>query len=87
MIPIQDTVRSRNPPQAVYALIGLNFLVFALELTLPHEDLDRLFYLLGIVPARVRASGVGLPGRIPGRRLLAVPDQHVPPRRLGPHHR
>ena len=51
MIPIQDTVRSRNPPQAVYALIGLNVLVFALELTLPHEDLDRLFYLLGIVPA------------------------------------
>ena len=52
MIPIQDTVRSRNPPQAVYALIGLNVLVFALELTLPLEDLDRLFYLLGIVPAR-----------------------------------
>jgi membrane associated rhomboid family serine protease len=65
MIPIQDTVRSRNPPQAVYALIGLNFLVFALELTLPHEDLDRLFYLLGIVPARYAhpewASRVGFP--------------------------
>ena len=50
------------------------------------EDLDRLFYLLGIVPA-LHAPGVGRPGRIPGRRLLAVPDQHVPPRRLGPHHR
>jgi membrane associated rhomboid family serine protease len=52
MIPIQDTVRSRNPPLAVYALIALNLLVFALELSLPHEGLDRLFYLLGIVPAR-----------------------------------
>ena len=65
MIPIQDTVRSRNPPQAVYALIGLNVLVFGLELTLPHEDLDRLFYLLGIVPARYAhpewASRVGFP--------------------------
>ena len=65
MIPIQDTVRSRNPPLAVYALIGLNFLVFALELTLPHEDLDRLSYLLGIVPARYAhpewASRVGFP--------------------------
>ena len=61
MIPIQDTVRSRNPPLAVYALIGLNVLVFALELTLPHEDLDRLFYLLGIVPARMRIRS-GPPG-------------------------
>jgi rhomboid family protein len=52
MIPIQDTVHSRNPPLAVYALIALNLLVFALELSLPHEALDRLFYLLGIVPAR-----------------------------------
>jgi membrane associated rhomboid family serine protease len=52
MIPIQDTIRSRNPPLAVYALIGLNVLVFAFELTLPHGDLDQLFYILGIVPAR-----------------------------------
>jgi membrane associated rhomboid family serine protease len=52
MIPIQDTVPSRNPPLAVYALIALNLLVFALELSLPNEGLDRLFYLLGIVPAR-----------------------------------
>jgi membrane associated rhomboid family serine protease len=52
MIPIQDTVSSRNPPLAVYILIALNVLVFALELTLPPGERDRLFYLLGIVPAR-----------------------------------
>jgi rhomboid family protein len=52
MIPIQDTVPGRNPPVAVYGLIGLNVFVFALELTLPHEDLERAFYLFGIVPAR-----------------------------------
>jgi membrane associated rhomboid family serine protease len=56
MIPIQDTVPSRNPPLAVYILIGLNVLVFALELTLPLGELERLFYLLGIVPARYSHS-------------------------------
>ena len=49
MIPIQDTVRSRNPPQAVYALIGLNVLVFALELTLPPERSP---------PSRISCSGL-----------------------------
>jgi membrane associated rhomboid family serine protease len=65
MIPIQDTIHSRNPPLAVYALIGLNVLVFAFELTLPHGDLDELFYILGIVPARYThpqwAEQVGFP--------------------------
>jgi membrane associated rhomboid family serine protease len=65
MIPIQDTVRSRNPPLAVYCLIGLNVLAFAFELSLPHGDLDRLFYLFGIVPARYThpdwAEWVGFP--------------------------
>ena len=77
MIPIQDTVRGRNPPLAVYTLVGLNVLVFAFELTLPHQELERLLYLLGIVP-RLHSSAVGHVGRPPGRRLLAVPDQHVP---------
>jgi membrane associated rhomboid family serine protease len=65
MIPIQDTVPSRNPPLAVSALIALNVLAFALELTLPHEELERLFYILGIVPARYThpywARRVGFP--------------------------
>jgi membrane associated rhomboid family serine protease len=65
MIPIQDTIHSLNPPLAVYALIGLNVLVFAFELTLPHGDLDELFYILGIVPARYThpqwAEQVGFP--------------------------
>jgi membrane associated rhomboid family serine protease len=52
MIPIQDTVPSRNPPLAVYAIIALNLLAFALELSLPQLDRERLFYLFGVVPAR-----------------------------------
>jgi hypothetical protein len=52
MIPIKDTVPGRYPPLAVYALIALNVLIFALELTLPPVDRDGLFYVMGIVPAR-----------------------------------
>ncbi len=52
MIPIHDTVPVRNPPLAVYALIGLNVLAFAIEMAMPEGDLERLFYVLGIVPAR-----------------------------------
>ncbi|MBX6312208.1 MAG: rhomboid family intramembrane serine protease [Isosphaeraceae bacterium] len=65
MIPVQDTVPGRNPPLAVFTLIGLNVLVFAFELSLPREDLERLFYLFGIVPARYThplwAEWIGFP--------------------------
>ena len=65
MIPIKDTVPGRYPPLAVYALIALNVLIFALELTLPPVDRDGLFYVMGIVPARYSHPGwaarVGLP--------------------------
>jgi membrane associated rhomboid family serine protease len=65
MIPIQDTVPARNPPLAVYVLVGLNVLVFGLELSIPDQELERLFYLLGIVPARYThprwAEQVGFP--------------------------
>ncbi|HEV3168372.1 MAG TPA: hypothetical protein VGZ22_30485 [Isosphaeraceae bacterium] len=52
MIPIQDTVPRRSPPLAVYTLIAVNVLAFALELSLPEKDLELVFYLFGIVPAR-----------------------------------
>jgi membrane associated rhomboid family serine protease len=65
MIPIKDTVPGRNPPLAVYTLIALNVLAFALELTMPEDVRDRLFYFLGIVPARFThqrwAEYVGFP--------------------------
>src|SRR6266446_7432353 len=52
MFPIRDTVPRRNPPIATWCLILLNAVVFLLELSLPPETLERLFYLFGIVPAR-----------------------------------
>ncbi len=65
MIPIHDTVPRRNPPLAVYTLIAINVLIFGIELSLPDKELERLFYLLGIVPARYThpqwAAWVGFP--------------------------
>ncbi|WP_456432961.1 rhomboid family intramembrane serine protease [Thermosulfuriphilus sp.] len=52
MIPIQDSIPRRCPPVATWTLIGLNALVFLLEISLPEKRLEQLFYLFGIVPAR-----------------------------------
>jgi len=65
MLPISDTVPRRSPPVMTWLLIVLNVIVFLLELTLPPYDLERMFYLFGIVPARYAypswAAWVGLP--------------------------
>ena len=48
-----------------WALIAINILVFLFELTLPPDQLEALFYLFGIVPARYShpewAAWLGLP--------------------------
>jgi hypothetical protein len=51
MIPLRDTIPSRQAPVVTWALISVNVLVFLYELALPPERLGALFYL-GIVPAR-----------------------------------
>jgi membrane associated rhomboid family serine protease len=65
MFPIQDSVPSRSVPVATRALILINVLVFFFELTLPRQDVEQLFYLFGIVPARFThpdwAANVGFP--------------------------
>jgi membrane associated rhomboid family serine protease len=52
MLPIRDSIPSRNPPIVLYAIIIGNVLVYLFELSLPEGQLDRLFLLFGIVPAR-----------------------------------
>jgi membrane associated rhomboid family serine protease len=54
MFPLQDTVRSRNVPIATWGMIAVNSLIFFEELTLPHDRLESLFAMLGMVPARLR---------------------------------
>ncbi len=52
MFPLRDTIPSRRPPIMTWALIGLNVLVFGLEMTLSPDGLEALFYVFGLVPAR-----------------------------------
>ncbi len=52
MFPIRDTIPSRTPPVMTWLLIFANALVFLFELSLSEQELERLFYLFGLVPAR-----------------------------------
>jgi membrane associated rhomboid family serine protease len=65
LIPIRDTIPHRRTPVMTWALIAVNVAVFLYELSLPSEELERLFYFFGIVPARYShpewATVVGLP--------------------------
>lgn len=51
MIPLRDTARSSNYPVVNTCIIGLNVLVYLLQLT-QGPGLDRFVYLYGLVPAR-----------------------------------
>src|SRR6201982_3698985 len=65
MFPIKDSVPSRSTPVATRALILVNVVVFFFELGLPHQSVEQLFYLFGLVPARFThpdwALAVGFP--------------------------
>jgi membrane associated rhomboid family serine protease len=52
MIPIRDTIPSRNLPVVTWFLIIANSAVFLFELSLPPDVLERVFHLFGLVPAR-----------------------------------
>jgi membrane associated rhomboid family serine protease len=54
MIPIRDTTLTRSTPVVNYAIIGLNVLLFLVEMG-QGGDLDRFIYIYGLVPARYTA--------------------------------
>lgn len=54
MIPLRDSTRSRRFPIINLALIALNFLVFIKELSLPQQELTQIFYIFGVIPAKVQ---------------------------------
>jgi membrane associated rhomboid family serine protease len=61
MIPLRDSTHSRTFPVVNLILIGINFYVFIVELGLTQQELNRVFYIYGLVPALVKtqlASGV-----------------------------
>ena len=65
MFPLHTSVPVRNVPIVTWLIVGLNCLVFFIEVSLPQEELQRLIYLFGIVPARYTdpdwAARVGFP--------------------------
>lgn len=66
MFPLRDGIPSRRFPAVTLALIAVNGLIFLYQWTLPDDGLQNLFYLFGLVPARLSdpawAAGVGYPG-------------------------
>ncbi|MEJ2421964.1 MAG: rhomboid family intramembrane serine protease [Acidobacteriota bacterium] len=64
MIPLRDTIRSRRRPYVVYAILGINLIVFLFELSLGTRALDSFTQAFGFVPERfffwVRYGGMAL---------------------------
>ncbi len=52
MFPIKDYIPRRHTPTALWAIIAANTLVLLFELSLPEPQLEQLFHILGVVPAR-----------------------------------
>ncbi len=52
MFPLYDTIPGRRKPYVVYALIGLNMVVFFYQLSLSRIELIQFMYNFGLVPAR-----------------------------------
>jgi len=52
MFPLRDSAPSRSVPVMTRALILINALVFFLELAMPEQSVEQVFYLFRIVPAR-----------------------------------
>jgi membrane associated rhomboid family serine protease len=52
MLPIRDTIPSKNVPIGTWSLILVNSVVFIFELMMPEPVLQAFFYHFGLVPAR-----------------------------------
>lgn len=65
MLPIADNVPRRGAAVTTWSLIAANTIVFSLMLGLDEAQIERLFYLFGVVPARYThpewAAWVGFP--------------------------
>jgi len=57
MIPIRDTIRSKNYPVVNTAIIALNVLFFIVELA-HGEELNRFIYTYGLVPAKYTVPAI-----------------------------
>ena len=69
MIPIRDTAQSKNYPIVTTAIIGLNVLIYLVQLS-QGPGLDRFIYTYGLVPARYTVPEVSAYFTI-GQQLVA----------------
>jgi membrane associated rhomboid family serine protease len=69
MIPIRDTIRSKNYPVVNITIIILNVLLFIIELS-QGEGLNRFIYTYGLVPARYSITSISS-YFTPGQQLLS----------------
>jgi membrane associated rhomboid family serine protease len=53
VIPLKDTIPRIGFPWMTWALIILNGIVFVFEMSIPHDVLEGVLYLFGLVPARM----------------------------------
>lgn len=52
MLPICDNIPARRFPLAMWSLVALHSVIFLLEQTLTPSQLEKLFFLCGVLPAR-----------------------------------
>ncbi len=69
MFPIQDSAPRRRTPIATYLLIGINVVVFLLEVILPPHILQAIVYYFGVVPVRYTYPSVAK-HFVPGLKYL-----------------
>jgi membrane associated rhomboid family serine protease len=67
MFPVRDNVPSRKLPVVMWGLMASNILIFLSQVGMRDDQLERIVYLFGVVPARYTdprwASWVGFPPR------------------------
>lgn len=51
MFPLFDTTPRRQVPLVTIALVGVNTLIFAMQLSLPRPALEQFLHVFGVVPA------------------------------------
>ena len=59
MIPIRDTIQSRNFPIVNTVIIGLNVVLYVVELMMTSPDLDQFILTYGLVPIRYSVPEIG----------------------------
>ncbi|MBT8356420.1 MAG: rhomboid family intramembrane serine protease, partial [Desulfobacterales bacterium] len=70
MIPIRDTISTRNYPVVNNTLIGINVVVFLLQM-MQGAELDRFIYIYGLVPARYSVEQIAA-YFTPGQQLFSL---------------